>query len=140
MPARTVPITRSWLDVQLHSIGGEFRASASGETLESLNPSTNHVLALACAGAAPEVDAAVAEAREAFDESPLPRANAEERAKLLRAIAAAIPTHADEFVALEVADIGMPVSQMRGLAARAAQNFDYSRGCCLSCTDGRSSG
>ena len=29
---------------------------------------------------------------------------------------------------LECLDIGMPVSQMRGLAARAAQNFDYYAG------------
>ena len=50
---------------------------------------------------------------------------ATERAAVLRRIAQAIRDHADEFIAREVADIGMPISQMKGLAARAAQNFDY---------------
>ena len=54
--------------------------------------------------------------------------NASERAVVLRRIAACIRSHADEFVAREVADIGMPVSQMRALAARAAQNFEYYAG------------
>ena len=44
---------------------------------------------------------------------------------MLRRIAQGIRDHAEEFIAREVADIGMPISQMKGLAARAAQNFDY---------------
>ena len=50
---------------------------------------------------------------------------ATERAAVLRRIAQGIRDHAEEFIAREVADIGMPISQMKGLAARAAQNFDY---------------
>ena len=46
----------------------------------------------------------------------------------LRRIAAAIRAHTGEFIEREVADIGMPVAQMKGLAARAAQNFDYYAG------------
>ena len=50
---------------------------------------------------------------------------ATERAAVLRLIAQGIRDHAEEFIAREVADIGMPISQMKGLAARAAQNFEY---------------
>ena len=114
--------------VQEHFIGGAFRASVSGETFASVNPATNEVLALAASGEAPDVDAAVAAARAAFDEGDWPRRKASERAEVLRAVADQIRTHAQEFIAREVADIGMPVAQMRGLAARAAQNFDYYAG------------
>ena len=59
---------------------------------------------------------------------PWPRLKAAERAAALRRIAAGITAHTDEFIAREVADIGMPIAQMKGLAARAAQNFDYYAG------------
>jgi 5-carboxymethyl-2-hydroxymuconic-semialdehyde dehydrogenase len=114
--------------LQEHYIGGVFTPSVSGETFESLNPSTNEVLALAAAGDAADVDAAVTAARRAFDEGPWPKLKAADRASVLRAIAAGIRTHAEEFITREVADIGMPIAQMKGLAARAAQNFEYYAG------------
>jgi 5-carboxymethyl-2-hydroxymuconic-semialdehyde dehydrogenase len=118
----------SGFGLQEHYIDGACVPSVSGETFESLNPSTNEVLALAAAGDAADVDAAVSAARRAFDEGPWPRLNAADRAGVLRQIAAGIRTHAEEFIAREVADIGMPIAQMKGLAARAAQNFEYYAG------------
>ena len=53
---------------------------------------------------------------------------AEERAEVLRRIAERVRAHAEEFIEREVLDIGMPIAQMRGLAARAAQNFEYFAG------------
>jgi 5-carboxymethyl-2-hydroxymuconic-semialdehyde dehydrogenase len=114
--------------LQEHFIDGGFTASASGETFETLDPSTNEVLALAASGDAQDVDAAVAAARRAVDSGPWPDLKAQARAAVLRQIAAGIREHADEFSAREVADIGMPVAQMKGLAARAAQNFEYYAG------------
>jgi 5-carboxymethyl-2-hydroxymuconic-semialdehyde dehydrogenase len=114
--------------LQQHYIGGSFQASLSGETFDSLNPSTNTVLAQAAAGDAADVDAAVGAARRAFDDGPWPRMKATERAVVLRRIADGIRAHAPEFIAREVADIGMPIAQMKGLAARAAQNFEYYAG------------
>jgi 5-carboxymethyl-2-hydroxymuconic-semialdehyde dehydrogenase len=120
--------TEQTYGTQEHYIDGAFRASAAAETFASLNPATNEVLALAAAGEAADVDLAVAAARRAFDEGPWPRLNAAERAGALRRIAAGIRAHTDEFIAREVADIGMPIAQMKGLAARAAQNFEYYAG------------
>jgi 5-carboxymethyl-2-hydroxymuconic-semialdehyde dehydrogenase len=77
---------------------------------------------------AADLAAAVAAAREAFDDGPWPRLRAGERAAVLRRIAALIRDSADRFVEREVLDIGMPIAQMRGLAERAAQNFDYYAG------------
>ena len=120
--------TRQAYGTQEHYIDGRFQASAAAETFISLNPATNEVLALASAGEAEDVDRAVIAARRAFDEGPWPRLKAAERAAALRRIGAGIRAHTDAFIAREVADIGMPIAQMKGLAARAAQNFDYYAG------------
>src|SRR3954469_3541100 len=116
------------LGLQKHYINGQFRRSISGATFETLDPTTNEPLALAADGGEEDVAAAVAAARRAFDSGPWPRMKAAERAGVLRRIATAIREHAEAFIAREVADIGMPVAQMKGLAARAAQNFDYYAG------------
>jgi 5-carboxymethyl-2-hydroxymuconic-semialdehyde dehydrogenase len=123
-----VTAAASTYGTQEHYIDGAFRASAAAETFESLNPATNEVLALAAAGEAPDVDLAVGAARRAFDQGPWPRCKAAERATALRRIADGIRARTEEFIAREVADIGMPIAQMKGLAARAAHNFDYYAG------------
>jgi 5-carboxymethyl-2-hydroxymuconic-semialdehyde dehydrogenase len=116
------------LGLQRHYIDGEFRESLDGGTFETLDPTSNDRLALAAAGGAGDVDAAVAAARRAFDEGPWPRMTAARRARVLRQVADAIREHAEDFITLECLDIGMPIAQMRGLAARAAENFDYFAG------------
>jgi 5-carboxymethyl-2-hydroxymuconic-semialdehyde dehydrogenase len=113
---------------QQHFIADAFVDSLGGETFTSLNPTTNAELATVASGQPADVDAAVTAARAAFDEGPWPRMTAKERAKVLRRIAGLIRTHADDFIALECLDIGMPIAQMKGLAARAAENFDYFAG------------
>src|SRR6476646_5050366 len=108
-----------------HWIDGAYQPSSSGETFEVLNPATNALLATCASGDEADVDAAVQAARRSFDEGPWPRMKAAERAAVLRRIAEAIRARAEELIEREVADIGMPVSQMKGLAARAAENFDF---------------
>ncbi len=128
LPIQASPSTRTPVALQRHYIGGQFRESAGGGTFETLNPTTNEPLGLVADGQAADVDAAVAAARRAFDEGPWPRMSAAQRAATLRRIAALLREHQQEFVDLEVLDIGMPVAQMGGLAARAAANFDYYAG------------
>jgi 5-carboxymethyl-2-hydroxymuconic-semialdehyde dehydrogenase len=77
-------------------------------------------------------------ARRAFDEGPRPRLRATEPGPALRKIAEAIRRRADELIAREVADIGMPIAQMKQLAARAAENFDYHAGVVTELHGGRS--
>ncbi len=116
------------IGLQRHYIDGEFRESAAGGTFTTLDPATNEVITEAADGQAADIDAAVAAARRAFDEGPWPALKAAERAKVLRRIADGVRAHAEEFIEREVLDIGMPIAQMRGLAARAAQNFEYYAG------------
>ena len=98
--------------VQEHFIGGRFVPSVSGETFASINPASNELLALAASGEAADIDAAVGAARRAFDAGEWPRLKAQQRADVLRAVAAGIREHAGEFIDSEVADIGMPMAQM----------------------------
>jgi 5-carboxymethyl-2-hydroxymuconic-semialdehyde dehydrogenase len=116
------------VELQRHYIDGEFRESSGGGVFETRNPTTNELLGLVADGQAADVDAAVAAARRAFDEGPWPHLKATERAAVLRRVAALLREHADEFIEQEVLDIGMPIAQMGGLAARAADNFDYYAG------------
>lgn len=116
------------IDPQLHFVGGTFRPGVAGRTFEVTSPITNLPLVDVAEGLAADVDLAVAAAREAFDEGPWPRMKPAERAIVLRRIATLIREHAAGLVGLEILDIGMPVRQMRGLAERAAQNFDYFAG------------
>ena len=124
----TTPDGRVPLALQRHYIDGAFRASRAGGTFESRSPATNEDIALAADGQPADVDDAVAAARRAFDEGPWPRLSAADRAAVLRRIAALIRERADEFIRVEVLDTGVPIAQARGLAARAAHNFDYYAG------------
>jgi 5-carboxymethyl-2-hydroxymuconic-semialdehyde dehydrogenase len=125
-----LPLSASSVRVgpQQHYVGGAFRPGLEGRTFETLDPTTNEPIAEVAEGLAADVDLAVRAARRAFDEGPWPRLRASERAAVLRRIAEAIRDAAEDFVGLEILDIGMPVRQMRGLAARAAENFDYFAG------------
>src|SRR4051812_29033909 len=114
--------------LQEHYIDGAYVPSGSGAKFDVLNPATNGVLATVACGGRDEVELAVSAARRAFDEGPWPRMKAAGRAAVLRKIADAIRANADELITREVADIGMPIAQMKGLAARSAQNFDYYAG------------
>ncbi len=114
--------------LQRHYIDGEFRDSVEGGTFAALNPCTNQFLVDVADGGPADIDAAVASARRAFDEGPWPAMQAAERARYLRRIAERIRHRSSEFVEREVRDIGMPIAQMKGMAARAAQNFDYYAG------------
>jgi len=110
---------------QLHYVDGTFQPGRAGRTFETLNPVTNFPIVDVAEGLSEDVDLAVGAARRAFDGGPWPRLSAKERAEVLRRLGAAIRKHAPEFVGLECLDIGMPIAQMRGLAARAADNFDF---------------
>jgi 5-carboxymethyl-2-hydroxymuconic-semialdehyde dehydrogenase len=120
--------TRRQFDLQRHYIADQFTESAGGGTFETLDPSTNEPLAAVADGGPADVDAAVRAARASFTKGEWSRSSAGERAGVLRKIAELIRHYAETFVKLEVLDVGMPISQMRGLAARAADNFDYYAG------------
>jgi 5-carboxymethyl-2-hydroxymuconic-semialdehyde dehydrogenase len=108
-----------------HFIGGRQVPSADGATFDVADPVSNTVYAQAAAGGSADIDRAVAAAREAFESGPWPGLAARARAKVLNKIADGIEARGARIAALETFDTGLPVTQAKGQAARAAENFRY---------------
>ncbi|HEU5384701.1 MAG TPA: 5-carboxymethyl-2-hydroxymuconate semialdehyde dehydrogenase [Streptosporangiaceae bacterium] len=108
-----------------HFIGGALVPSADGATFEVADPVTNQPYATVTAGAAEDVDRAVAAATTAFRDGPWPDLPGRERARILNKIADGIEGRAARIAEFETFDTGLPVTQARGQAARAAENFRF---------------
>jgi 5-carboxymethyl-2-hydroxymuconic-semialdehyde dehydrogenase len=108
-----------------HFIGGTHVASVDDNTFEVADPVSNRPYARVAAGAAKDVDRAVAAAQAAFSGGPWPTLAARARARILNKIADGIEARAARIAELETFDTGLPVTQARGQAARAAENFRF---------------
>jgi 5-carboxymethyl-2-hydroxymuconic-semialdehyde dehydrogenase len=108
-----------------HYIGGSYLDSADGASFEVADPVTNRTYATAAAGGPEDVARAVAAARAAFLAGPWPSMRARARAKVLNRIADLVEAQGDRLAAWESFDTGLPITQARGQAARAAENFRY---------------
>ena len=108
-----------------HFIGGAHAASADGATFEVADPLSNLPYASVAAAGPEDIDRAVTAAAEAFTDGPWPGLPARARAGLLNRIADGIEARADRIAELETFDTGLPVTQARGQAARAAENFRF---------------
>jgi aminomuconate-semialdehyde/2-hydroxymuconate-6-semialdehyde dehydrogenase len=109
-----------------HFIGGEYCASASGETFTTSNPATGQVLATVALGNATDVDRAVSAARQAFDRGPWPRMTVSERAAILKKIGDLILERREQLAIAETMDTGKPITEsFEGDIPRAALNFHF---------------
>ncbi len=105
-----------------HLING--RGVASDTWFETVNPTTQEVLAQVARGGAKEIDMAVEAAKAAFPAwaGRPPR----ERARLLLKLAELIRKHVPDLSETESRDTGQPIAQTRdALIPRAAYNFEY---------------
>src|SRR6202790_244221 len=112
-------------------IDGEWVEAASGETFETLNPSTEESLGRVAHGAARDVELAVRSARRCFDDegSDWRRMTASERGKVIHRIGDLIEQHADELAMLETLDNGKPLTIAKAAdVALAADLFHYMSG------------
>jgi aldehyde dehydrogenase (NAD+) len=98
-------------------IGGSWVESASGETLESVNPSSGAVIATMAAGDAEDVDRAVRAAREAFV-GPWRKFRPVDRQNVLLRLADLLERNYAELRMLEILDMGVPIG--RSLTAPSA--------------------
>src|SRR5207253_122300 len=105
-------------------INGKFTDSQSGKTFESVSPHDRSVVAVVAEGDKPDIDAAVAAARGAYEGvwSATPPG---ERAKLLLKIADLLEANAAELGRLETLDMGMPVLMTSSMGAISADVFRY---------------
>ena len=97
--------------------------SAATDTLEVLEPATEHVLAEVPRAGVEEADAAIAQAKRAF---PAWRAvTPADRGMLLRRLATALEERAEELATLEARNVGKPIADARGEAAMVVHTFGY---------------
>jgi aldehyde dehydrogenase (NAD+) len=107
-----------------HWIDGRFVDSASGKTIDSINPATGDVLAHLAAGDSRDVDRAVAAARRAFD-GPWSKWTPYERQALLMRVHDEIDEHFEEIALLETLDMGSPISRTRALKSHILQEIAF---------------
>ncbi|MFS0781309.1 5-carboxymethyl-2-hydroxymuconate semialdehyde dehydrogenase [Bacillus sp. 1P06AnD] len=110
-------------DVQMY-INGQFVPAKSGETFSNRNPYSKKVINEVASGGKEDIDEAVSAAKRAFNES-WKHLKLAKRLSYMEAIADAIEGEIEEIAYLESLDTGLPISQTRKQAARAAANFRF---------------
>ncbi len=108
-----------------HYIDGRSVDSVGGETFDVLDPVSNKNYATAAAGQKADIDLAVAAATKAFKDGPWPHMKPRERARILNKIADGVEAQEMRLAELETFDSGLPITQARGQALRAAENFRF---------------
>ncbi len=88
-------------------IDGHLVDAEGGATYDNVNPATEEVIGQAADASAGDVDAAVAAARRAFDETSW-RTDVELRVRCLRQLKEALEKHAAPYIALNTAEVGLP--------------------------------
>ena len=109
-------------------IDGEWVDAASGETFESVDPTTEQVLAESAAGGAEDVDRAVAAARRAFEDPAWADMPPHQRTRLLLAVGEQIEARAEEMAQLDSLNNGSPYTLTQVMMERAAEVFRYYAG------------
>jgi acyl-CoA reductase-like NAD-dependent aldehyde dehydrogenase len=100
-------------------INNEWRAAASGQTMDVVNPATEEVIASVASAGKDDLDAAVAAARAALS-GPWGTMSARERGRLVRKLGDRLLERADEVARLETLHNGKPISESRHVEIPAA--------------------
>ncbi|MDH4567296.1 aldehyde dehydrogenase family protein [Pseudomonas sp. BN414] len=106
-------------------INGQWVAPVKGGTFETVDPSSEVLIARVAAATAEDVDLAVKAARQAFDEGPWPQMSGSARAAVLRRIAQGIRDRQQELAELEVRDNGKPLPEALWDIGDTAGCFDF---------------
>ncbi|MGF6546882.1 aldehyde dehydrogenase family protein [Paraburkholderia youngii] len=106
-------------------IDGRWMAPARDGSFETMDPSSEQIIAKVAAATAEDVDLAVQAARKAFDEGPWPRMSGAERAAVLRRIGKGIRDRLQELAEIEVRDNGKPFPEALWDVGDAAGCFEF---------------
>ncbi|MBT2326871.1 aldehyde dehydrogenase family protein [Variovorax paradoxus] len=96
-------------------IAGQWVSAASGQTFDSINPSTGDKLATVALAGAEDIDRAVTAARAAFEGS-WHKVKPVDRQRMLLKLADLVEAHGEELATLDSLDMGAPIT--RTLASR----------------------
>jgi len=112
-----------------HFINNEWVPSASGQTMEDVNPATRRVLTLVARGDGEDVDRAVSAARRAFRDKSWAHMPPNRRGILLWRLADLMEQHLEELAQLDSLDMGMPIRQAQyGTTPMAIDHVRYMAG------------
>lgn len=108
-----------------HLIAGEWRASADSATFERRSPAHGVVVTRAAKGGVAETEAAIAAAREAFDDDRWSDLSGKARATLLLKVADLIDRDRERIARVETLEAGKPIAQARAEIEGAADLWRY---------------
>jgi aldehyde dehydrogenase (NAD+) len=118
-------------------IDGRYVESSGDATSAVTNPATEEQIGLVPVGTVADARKAVAAARKAFDEGPWGRSSAQQRAKVLGAMADIMTRRYPELVELNIAEagsirplaeflqVGVPIEHMHDFAERLLHKYDF---------------
>ena len=105
------PNNATWTQPTGLFINNEFVAAKSGETLETINPFDESVIAKVASGGAEDIDIAVAAARKAFKSSEWSDLSAAERGQLLWKLGDLCEKNSHILATIDAWDNGKPYQQ-----------------------------
>jgi betaine-aldehyde dehydrogenase len=108
-----------------HYIHGEFVAGPASAMRDVIDPATETVIARVPDGSRDDVDRAVGAARQAFDAGPWKDATAQDRGRVLFALARIVRERAAELAELETRNTGKPIVEAEFDVADVATCFEY---------------
>ena len=107
-----------------HFIDGQWRASLSGESIQTFSPGDGKLLATLARGSKEDIDAAVAVARRTF-EGPWSKLTPHDRYTLMLKVADVIEKNFDELSLLDTLDMGAPLTRTRAMKKGLLQTITY---------------
>jgi acyl-CoA reductase-like NAD-dependent aldehyde dehydrogenase len=120
-----MPATQTAPIVAAHLIEGNETPSISGETFETVDPSTGQPLGTVAFAQVDDVNRAVDSAANAFGDGRWYHLPPAERARRMRRVATLLEGNRDRLAELESRDSGAPLAKTRGDVSAAAALFDY---------------
>jgi acyl-CoA reductase-like NAD-dependent aldehyde dehydrogenase len=106
-------------------INGEWQAPLGSGKLEIISPVTEERIMTFPEASPADVDAAVAAARDAFDNGPWPRLSQAERGAALIKVAALLREREADIAQSWTTQVGAPISFTRYVAGQSAELFEY---------------
>ncbi len=106
-------------------IDGAWVKPATDNMIEVISPNSEEVVIRVAEAREPDIDRAVAAAREAFDEGPWPHLSHAERADMLRAIAAQLRARNDELAFVWTEQMGALSSFTKSAGNDSAKTCEY---------------
>ncbi|HMD31703.1 MAG TPA: aldehyde dehydrogenase family protein, partial [Candidatus Acidoferrales bacterium] len=122
---QTIPAQEGFLKRYQMYVDGQFVAARGGKWFPVYDPATEEVIAEAPDSNAEDVDAAVAAARDSFENGPWSKTTAQDRGRVLFRLAEKLRAQAGPLAELETRNCGKPIVESEYDVADAATCFEY---------------